>query len=81
MKKEIYHHGKPGQKYGIWNTAHKCWQFNVCEDTPMLAVARLYQKIGCDARKNCFEPRLLPAKMRREVMAARPRLQEDGYAD
>lgn len=81
MKREIYHHGQPGQKYGIWNTAAKRWQFNICEDTPMLAVARLYQKIGDDARKSRFEPRPLPAKMQREVMAARNRPPEGGYED
>ncbi|MFQ8760624.1 MAG: hypothetical protein ACLSAF_15520 [Intestinimonas sp.] len=39
MKKEIYYHGQPGQKYGIWNAMAKCWQFGICEDTPMLAAA------------------------------------------
>lgn len=53
MKKEVYQQGAPGEKYGI------------CEDTPMLAVARLFQKIGEDARKWRFEPRPLPKNMRR----------------
>ena len=38
----------------------KCFQFDIREDTPMLAVARLYQKIGDDAKKWRFEPRQLP---------------------
>ena len=84
MKREIYHHGQPGQKYGVWNTMAKRWQFNICEDTPMLAVARLYQKIGDDARKGRFEPRLLPVKMRQEITASRSRpqrAQEDYFED
>ena len=44
----------------------KCFQFNICEDTPMLAEARLYQKIGDDAKKYRFEPRMLPDPRREE---------------
>ena len=51
MKRETYQRGLPGVKWGIWN-----------EDTPMLAEARLYQKIGDDAKKWRFEPRQLPGK-------------------
>ena len=60
MKRSVYYRGVPGKKYGIWNGMAKCFQFNICEDTPMLAEARLYQKIGDDARKYRFEPRMLP---------------------
>ncbi len=60
MKRSTYYQGVPGKKYGIWNGAAKCFQFDICEDTPMLAEARLYQKIGDDARKYRFEPRMLP---------------------
>lgn len=60
MKRETYYHGVAGQKYGIWNTMRKCWQFGISEDTPMLAEARLFQKIGDDARKWRFEARPLP---------------------
>lgn len=60
MKRETYYHGLPDAKWGIWNVQAKCWQFGICEDTPMLAEARLYQKIGDDARKYRFEPRQLP---------------------
>lgn len=58
MKKEIYYHGD-GSKWGIYNTERKIYQFDICEDTPMLAMARLYQKIGDDAKKWRFEPRRL----------------------
>jgi len=60
MKRETYYRGAPGKKYGIWNTVAKCFQFGICEDTPMLAEARLHQKIGDDAKKWRFEPRMLP---------------------
>lgn len=62
MKQEIYYHGEPNASYGIWNAAKNCWQFNICEDTPMLAKARLYQKIGAEAKQGVFEPRRLPQK-------------------
>ncbi len=65
MKAETYYHGIPGEKYGIWNAARKCWQFGICEDTPMLAEARLFQKIGNDARKWRFEARVLPKSLRK----------------
>lgn len=60
MKRDTYYRGVPGQKYGIWNAWRKCWQFGISEDTPMLAEARLFQKIGDDARKYRFEARSLP---------------------
>ena len=60
MKRDTYYRGVPGIKYGIWNASRKCWQFGISEDTPMLAEARLFQKIGDDARKGRFEPRPLP---------------------
>ena len=62
MKRETYQRGLPGVKWGIWNCQRKCFQFSICEDTPMLAEARLHQKIGDDARKWRFEPRQLPGK-------------------
>ena len=65
MKRESYMYGVRGEQYGIWNTGRKCWQFGICEDTPMLAEARLFQKIGDDARKYRFEARPLPREMRR----------------
>ncbi len=62
MNRNTYYRGTAGKKYGIWNCAKKCFQFGICEDTPMLAQARLYQKIGDDARKYRFEPRMLPSQ-------------------
>ena len=62
MNKEIYRRGIPGKKYGIWNTAKGGWEFDVCEDTPMLANARLYQKIGDKAKDKRYEPRILPSR-------------------
>lgn len=65
MRKHIYQQGIEGKQFGIWNTDKKQFQFDICEDTPMLAVARLYQMIGDDARKWKFEPRELPGRARR----------------
>lgn len=59
MKPDEFYRGRPGVKYGIYNAARKCFQFDICEDTPCLAQARLFQKIGHDARKWRFEPRRL----------------------
>ena len=63
MKRDIYYRGQRNVKYGIWNGAQKRFQFGICEDTPMLAEARLFQKIGDDARKWRFEPRQLPREL------------------
>ena len=41
----------------MWNKQKKEFQFGICEDTPMLAEARLFQKIGEDAKKWKFEVR------------------------
>lgn len=60
MKRDVYYHGKDGRKWGIYNVDQKKFQFHICEDTPMLAIARLYQKLGDDAKKWRFEPRMLP---------------------
>lgn len=60
MKREVYQRGIPGKKWGIWNQVKREFQFEICEDTPMLAEARLFQKIGDDARKYRFEVRQLP---------------------
>lgn len=60
MNKEIYQRGLPGKKWGIWNQVKKEFQFGIAEDTPMLARARLFQRIGDDARKYRFELRVMP---------------------
>lgn len=67
MKRTTYYQGAPGVKWGIWNTAKKCFQFGICEDTPMLAEARLFQKIGDDARRWRFEARRLPKEAEKEA--------------
>lgn len=59
MNNNEYYRGKHGVKYGIYNSCAKSFQFGIEEDTPALAVARLFQKIGDDARKWRFEPRRL----------------------
>ena len=46
MKRGEYYRGRNGRKYGIWNTAKKCFQFGIAEDTPMLAEARLFYMIA-----------------------------------
>lgn len=60
MNRHEYYRGQKGKKYGIYNTSAKCFQFDIREDTPALAEARLFQMIGNDARKWRFEPRALP---------------------
>ena len=60
MKREEFYRGKRGAKYGIWNREKAVWQFDICEDTPFLAEARLHQKIGDGAKKWRFEARRLP---------------------
>ena len=57
MKSSTYYMGDGHSKWGIWNKVQKQFQFGICEDTPMLAEARLFQKIGEDARKWRFEAR------------------------
>ena len=64
MKKTTYYHGIKGRKFGIWNSSKKEFQFGICEDTPMLAEARLFQIIGDDARKWHFSPKMLPKEVR-----------------
>lgn len=60
MKRHVYYYGTPGKKYGMYNTVAKKFQFGICEDSPMLAVARLHKLIGDNAKKWRFEPRILP---------------------
>ena len=67
MKREEFYRGKRGAKYGIWNREKAVWQFDICEDTPFLAEARLHQKIGDDAKKWRFEARRLPDRKIREL--------------
>lgn len=62
-ERSLYYHGKPGKQYGIWNSVKKEFQFGIVEDTPMLAVARLYQKIGDNAKKYRFEAKEIPKNL------------------
>lgn len=57
MKTSTYYRGVPGVRWGIWNRQAKKFVRGICEDTPMLAEARLFQKIGDDARKWRYEVR------------------------
>ena len=62
MKRGEYYRGRNGRKYGIWNTAKKCFQFGISEDSPMLAEARLFYMIGDDARKWGFTVKAIPVE-------------------
>ena len=55
MKHFEWIYGCEGEKYGVWNSVRREFQFGICEDTPMLAEARLFQRIGDDARKYRFK--------------------------
>ena len=63
MKRNEYMRGRVGARYGVWNSVRKQFQFGICEETPMLAEARLFQAIGEDARKFRFEVRRLPGNV------------------
>lgn len=45
MKPSTYYMGNGHSKYGIYNKQKKEFQFGICEDTPMLAEARLFQRL------------------------------------
>ena len=49
MKPSTYYQGNGHSKYGIYNKAKKEFQFGICEDTPMLAEARLFQHQKTDS--------------------------------
>lgn len=59
----VFMYGKKGVKYGVYNTVKKEFQFGVCEDSPMLAQARLHYHIGDDAKKWRFEFRPIPKEV------------------
>lgn len=52
-----YQRGIRGKRYGIFDRVKKNFVFGICEDTPMLAEARLFSKIGDNARKWRYESR------------------------
>ena len=62
MNRNIYYRGLPEKSYGIYDTVSKCFLIGIEEETPMMAVARLYQKLGAAARDKKYEPRELPLK-------------------
>lgn len=62
MKAKEYLSGRPGVRYGIWNSMAKQFQFGIDEPTPKEAQAALFRKIGYDSWKLRFEPRALPPK-------------------
>ena len=59
-RKEVYLHGAPGKKYGIWNSMRKEFQFGICEDTPCKAEEALFKKIRYDSYKARFEVKAIP---------------------
>lgn len=60
MNKKLYFQGEQGAKYGIWDTKERSWKHDICEDTPMIAMARLYQHLGSSAKRSGCEARKLP---------------------
>lgn len=62
VKNDTYYHGVEGSKWGIYNTKEKRFEPGISEDTPMLAVARMFQKIGDQARMKKYLPKQLPRK-------------------
>ena len=66
MNRDVYQMGAKGAKWGIWNRRKKEWQFRICEDTPMLAEARLYQMIGDKAWRWRYKARRLPTNLQKK---------------
>lgn len=62
MKNSIYWHGISGSTWGIWDHQMNLFRTDIEEDTPMLAQARLYQKIGAEAKSKRYEARQLPRR-------------------
>ena len=67
MKYSTYNHGIKGVMWGIWDASCKRFVFGICEDTPRLAEARLYQKIGDDAKKWRYEAKRLPKQKEKHM--------------
>lgn len=58
MNKRIYYQGLPNTNYGVWDNLKEDWFSGICEETPMLAIARLHQAIGAQAEvQGRYEPR------------------------
>lgn len=74
-------HGKKGVKYGVYNSVKKEFQFGVCEDSPMLAQARLHYLIGDSAKKWRFEFKPIPKEVleSEEFIKNRKKVYKDGF--
>ena len=59
---EDYTRGKANTKFGIFNTHTKQFEFDICEDTPMLAEARLFYLIG----KKAMDSKYIALAMRKD---------------
>ena len=55
--------GKKDVKYGVYNSVKKEFQFGICEDSPMLAQARLHYCIGDNAKKWRFQFKPIPPEI------------------
>lgn len=66
MKSEIYWKGVPGSAWSIWDKTVHLWVGTICEETPMLATARLYQMLGEKAKDPRYEPRMTPSARRNQ---------------
>lgn len=55
--------GKRDTKYGVYDSMKKQFKFGVCEDSPMLAQARLHYIIGDDAKKWRFQFKPIPPEI------------------
>lgn len=64
-----YFRGNQNCHYGIWNNCKKEFQFGICEDSPMLAEARLFYLIGDNARKYRFVAKQIPKNLVETIKA------------
>ena len=55
--------GKRDVKYGVYDSTTKKFKFGICEDSPMLAQARLHYIIGDDAKKWRFQFKPIPKEI------------------
>ena len=61
MKRETYQRGLPGVKWGIWNCQRKCFQFDICEDTPMLPKPGSSRRLETTPGSGVLSPGSCPA--------------------
>ena len=60
MNKKIWMQGIEGSMWGVWDFRSKSFCFDISEETPMLANARLCQRVGSEAKADYFNIRQLP---------------------